>query len=113
MESLSLGLSPHGRLVLADEPDAPPLDAALAGHLRQVFERGSGHGLLLLGADEAGTALPPVLSYWREFGARYVTALCTRTAARISARRAGAAPSRTTNWSRIAFVAPPMTARSI
>ena len=30
----------------------------------------------VLGADEVGTALPPVLSYWREFGARYVTALC-------------------------------------
>jgi non-specific serine/threonine protein kinase len=31
---------------------------------------------LCLGVDEIGTALPPVLSYWREFGARYVTALC-------------------------------------
>jgi hypothetical protein len=38
--------------------------------------RGSGHGLLCLGADEVGTALPPVLSYWRELGARYVAALC-------------------------------------
>jgi hypothetical protein len=34
------------------------------------------HGLLYLGADEVGTALPPVLAYWREFGVRYVTALC-------------------------------------
>jgi non-specific serine/threonine protein kinase len=29
-----------------------------------------------LGADEVGTVLPSVLSYWREFGGRYVTALC-------------------------------------
>jgi len=28
--------------------------------------------------DEAATALPPVLGWWREFGARYVTALCTK-----------------------------------
>lgn len=49
----------------------------MAGRLRRAFERGPGHGLLVLGADETGTALPPVYSYWREFGARYITALCT------------------------------------
>ena len=38
--------------------------------------KGPGHGLLCLGADEVGTVLPPVLSYWREFAGRYVTALC-------------------------------------
>ena len=76
--SLALVLTPHGHLLLAQEADAPSLDAALAGRLRDAFERGSGHGLLRLGADEAGTALPPVYSYWREFGARYVTALCTQ-----------------------------------
>lgn len=31
---------------------------------------------MCLGVDEVGTALPSGLSYWREFGARYVTALC-------------------------------------
>ncbi len=36
------------------------------------FARGAGHGLLQLGAGEAGTALPPVFGYWREFGARFV-----------------------------------------
>jgi non-specific serine/threonine protein kinase len=44
--------------------------------LRKAFERGYGHGLLLLGAEEASTLLPPVFSYGREFGAHYVTALC-------------------------------------
>ena len=32
--------------------------------------------MLALGADHVGAALPPVLSYWRELGVRYVTALC-------------------------------------
>jgi len=80
MDSLSLvlTLTPHGRLVLSHDSGAPSLDAALARRLHEAFERGSGHGLLCLGADEAGAALPPVYSYWREFGARYVTALCTQ-----------------------------------
>src|SRR5450755_1811834 len=76
--SLALVLTPHGHLIVAQETAAPCLDAALAGRLLRAFERGSGYGLLQLGAEEAGTALPPVYSYWREFGARYVTALCTQ-----------------------------------
>jgi hypothetical protein len=65
------------------------------GSLAAAFERGSGHGLLLLGADEVGAALPPVLSYWREFGARYVTALCAQEETQCAClpRR------RTKNWS--------------
>jgi len=53
------------------------LEPALAQRLLGAFARGPGHGLLQLGAGEVGAPLPPVLSYWREFGARYVTALCT------------------------------------
>jgi non-specific serine/threonine protein kinase len=75
---LSLSLSPHGRLVLVHDPDAPQLDGALGDRLQHAFEHGSGHGLLLLGADEVRATLPPVFSYWREFAARYVTTLCTR-----------------------------------
>ena len=73
-----LCLTPHGRLVLVSDAGAQPLDAGLAERLQKAFERGSGHGLLLLGADEAGTTLPPVFAWWREFGARYVTALCAQ-----------------------------------
>jgi non-specific serine/threonine protein kinase len=91
-----LALTPHGRLVLFEDPDAPPLDAELAQRLRNAFERGSGHGLLQLGAAEAGAALPPVFSYWREFGAGYVTALCTQSDTRVPADR-------------LALAAPPMT----
>jgi len=72
-------LTPHGHLILSEDRDASALEPELARRLQNAFARGSGHGLLQLGASEVGVALPPVLSYWREFGARYVTALCTRS----------------------------------
>lgn len=74
----ALVLTPHGRLVLVDELGAPALDTALALRIHTAFHRGTGHGLLQLGAAEPAALLPPVFSYWREFGARYVTALCTQ-----------------------------------
>ena len=76
--SLAPALTPHGRLALIEAADAPPLESELAQRLRNAFERGPGHGLLQLGAAEAGAGLPPVLLYWREFGVAYVTALCTQ-----------------------------------
>ncbi len=62
MESVTLALvlTPHGHLVLAHEDGAPSLDGAIARRLQTAFERGSGSGLLWLGANEVGTALPPV-----------------------------------------------------
>ena len=70
-------LSPHGVLSLKPSVDATAaLGATRALALEKAFARGAGHGLLHLGAAEVGVALPPVLSYWREFGSRYVTALC-------------------------------------
>src|SRR6516162_9810347 len=71
-------LTPHGHLTLTEDHDAQPLDRELAQRLRDAFARGSGHGLLQLGAAEVGTVIPSVFSYWREFGARYVTAICTQ-----------------------------------
>ena len=75
---LTLCLTPHGRLLLAASDDAPALEPALGERIRQAFDRGAGHGLLRLGAAEVGQVLPPVFVYWREFGGRYVTALCSR-----------------------------------
>ena len=69
-------LTPHGLLMLRQTEEAPALEAEQGSRLEKAFVQGPGHGLLCLGADEVGTALPPVLSYWREFGAGYVTALC-------------------------------------
>jgi non-specific serine/threonine protein kinase len=98
-----LALTPHGRLALVEAPDAPPLDLELAQRLRSAFERGSGHGLLQLGAAEAGAPLPPAFSYWREFGAGYVTALCTRS-------DAGTVPvPPAAELDRLALAVPPMT----
>ena len=74
--TLALTLTPHGRLRLAPGEDSPSLDAELAERLLKAFERGSGHGLLQLGAGEVGKLLPPVLGYWREYGARYITSVC-------------------------------------
>ena len=69
-------LTPHGLLTLRQTEEALPLEPQQGLRLGKAFERGSGHGLLWLGANEVGTTLPPVFSYWRELGVRYVTALC-------------------------------------
>jgi len=87
---------------LVEEPGAPLLDAELAQRLRDAFARGSGHGLLQLGAAEAGAALPPVFSYWREFGAGYVTALRTQPETRVPAPPAA-------ELERLVLAVPPMT----
>lgn len=105
---LDLVLTPHGSLVLVEKSDAPTLDAALAQRLQDSFDRGPGHGLLRLGAAEAATALPPLYSYWREFGARYVTALCTQPdveAGRVRLR-VPRPPDEELEW--MAMGAPPM-----
>ena len=105
---LDLVLTPHGSLVLVQEPDAPSLDPSLAQRLRDAFDRGSGHGLLQLGATEAATPLPPVYAYWREFGARYVTALCTQqdAEARRDRLRVPRPPDEELEW--MVVGAPPM-----
>ncbi len=69
-------LTPRGLLILRPTEEALALESEQNSRLEKAFLRGPGHGLLCLGANEVGTALPPVLSYWREFGSRYVTALC-------------------------------------
>src|SRR5260370_39825358 len=52
------------------------LESGLADVLEKSFERGSGHGLLHLGAGEAGSVLPPSLAWWRDFGMRFIADLC-------------------------------------
>jgi superfamily II DNA or RNA helicase len=106
--TLTLTLSPHGHLVLAHEDGAPSLEAGLARRVRDAFDRGPGHGLLQLGADEAGTALPPVFSYWREFGARYVTALCTQPDVEVAQEKARVPAPSEQELSWMALAVPPM-----
>src|SRR5215218_4516555 len=80
MIRLGLRLTPHGRLVCEPVADAPGLDGAAPTRLAEAFARGSGDGLLQLGAGEVGQALPPAFAWWRDFAARYVASLCVRAA---------------------------------
>jgi superfamily II DNA or RNA helicase len=70
-------LTPHGSLRLDQAEDEFSLEDGLAERLEKCFARGSGHGLLQLGAGEAGTSLPLSLAWWRDFAIRFVTDLCT------------------------------------
>jgi non-specific serine/threonine protein kinase len=74
----SLALTPRGHLLFTGTNDAQqPAAAGLWRTLEGAFARGSGHGLLELGAREVGTALPADFSYWRDFAARLITTICT------------------------------------
>ena len=89
MVQFTLILTPHGALALTRADDGGVLDAGRSERLQRAFGRGSGHGLLSLGVDDAGAILPPVFSWWRDFGARFAASLLTsvQTAA-TSERRA-------------------------
>lgn len=76
MPRLGLRLTPHGHLLLEAAEDAPLLEEAMAHRLADAFGRGTGYGLMQLGAGEVGHPLPPVFVWWRDFAARYVGALC-------------------------------------
>ncbi len=63
------GLFPSGRIAVEAAVEAHPVSVA--------FARGTGHGLLHLGAAELGAALDPTLAYWRELGRQFVSAACS------------------------------------
>ena len=75
---LTLNLTPHGRLLLAHADDAAAFERQHAQALGEAFARGTGHGLLRLGACDVGKVLPADFGWWREFASRLVTALCAR-----------------------------------
>ncbi|MGO8787025.1 MAG: DEAD/DEAH box helicase [Terriglobia bacterium] len=102
-------LTPHGRLTLGAVAEGPALDPGLVQRLHDAFARGSGHGLLQLGASEVGTALPPVFSYWRELATRYVTALCTLSDAATDSSKAHVPAPPPGELEPLALAAPPMT----
>src|SRR4051794_6368095 len=76
MPKLGLRLTPHGRLSLEDHDDGPEIDAAASIRLIDAFARGTGYGLVWLGAAEVGRALPPLFVWWRDFAALYIGSLC-------------------------------------
>jgi superfamily II DNA or RNA helicase len=100
-------LTPHGALALKPAEETPAMEPALAARLERAFARGSGHGLLHLGAEEVGTALPPPLAYWRELGTRYVTALRSLPEIDEGATKPAVPPP--PELERMAAAAPPMT----
>jgi non-specific serine/threonine protein kinase len=107
--TIALQLTPRGHLQFGPEPDGPPLADALAERLAAAFARGAGHGLLHLGAAEVTTALPPLWAFWRDFAARYVTALtATQSAAPEDGEIAVPAPHALT-LETLCLDAPPMT----
>src|SRR4051794_16899731 len=73
----SLALTPRGRLLFAAARDDEAPTAFWRG-VQDAFERGSGHGLLELGARDVDAALPPDFSYWRDFTAQLITTICTQ-----------------------------------
>jgi hypothetical protein len=76
MSRIHLRLTPRGHLLLEEANDAPTLDDKVAARLASAFGRGTGHGLLQLGAGEIGQSLPPAFVWWRDFALRYVEAVC-------------------------------------
>jgi hypothetical protein len=109
MAQLAPVLSPHGVLLLKSSDEAEALDAARGSRLERAFGRGAGHGLLQLGAGEVGTGLPPSLAYWRDLGARYVTALCALPGLGEASTKPAVPSPREAELSTLAAAVPPMT----
>jgi hypothetical protein len=101
-------LTPHGVLALRRSGDGVALLPHLGAQLEATFARGSGHGLLSLGADQVGAALPAVFGYWREFGGRYVTALCALPGIAEGAAKGVVIPPDEGTLEQMAAAAPPM-----
>jgi non-specific serine/threonine protein kinase len=108
MQALAPVLSPHGVLSLKPSDGTTALDPQRSARIVQAFVRGSGHGLLCLGADEVGTSLPPSLAYWREFATRYVTALCALPGLDEAATKPAVGPPAEIELNRLAAAVSPM-----
>ena len=101
-------LTPHGVLTLRPSGDGASLESDLGSRLEKAFAKGPGHGLLCLGADEVATVLPPELSYWREFGGRYVTALCAFPGVSEGRAKPPVPAPANSELEQMAFAVPPM-----
>jgi superfamily II DNA or RNA helicase len=109
MTGLAPVLTPHGAVFIRRTDDDAGAALPHAAQLEARFRRGTGHGLLSLGADEVGTALPPVLTYWRDLATRYITAVCALPDIGASRSKPAVPPPAHDELDRIAAGAPPMT----
>src|SRR6266850_1478319 len=103
----SLTLTPRGHLLFTVADDVLQPSAGLSRSVERAFARGSGHGLLELGAAEVGTKLPADFSYWRAFAARFVTTICTYSD--LDAHDAPIPAPALCDLEALAQAAPPMT----
>jgi superfamily II DNA or RNA helicase len=101
-------LSRHGALSLRSSEDNAALEPQRVAAMEQAFARGSGYGLLYLGANEVGTNLPPALAYWRELATRYVTTLCALPGLDEARTKPAVAIPADTELERLAAASPPM-----
>src|SRR4051794_8908520 len=90
MPRLGLRLTPQRHILLEAAEDAPVLDDRIAERLAAAFARGTGHGLLQLGAGGGGQGVSPCLRWRRGVAARYGGARCRR--APCAASEAPSAP---------------------
>ena len=101
-------LTPQGRLVLQETAGGGQSPPVCPPSLDEAFARGPGHGLLRLGTDEVGSPLPVVLSYWRDFAARYVSALCALPDLSERISKPAVPPPPTAELQQTAAAVPPM-----
>jgi len=107
--TLDLAFSPAGRAYLEAghaETDSPT--PAVAQRIHQAFERGSGPGLLQLGAVELGSALPASLAFGRELGHLFMARL-TATPALAEDWATLDLPAPDAELEQLAAAAPPVT----
>jgi non-specific serine/threonine protein kinase len=95
MAGIGLRLTPHGRLVVENQDDAPGIDRATSIRLTEAFAQGTGHGLVRLGAAEVGQTLPPVFVWWRDCAATSARSACTRPARAEDGRKPPSVPAPT------------------
>src|ERR1700744_2009915 len=73
--SITLSITPHGRLFVEESADAPPLTDAAANRIARAFEGSLARGLLHLATVELQAHLPPTFAFARDFARDYLTRL--------------------------------------
>ncbi len=84
MMTAELAFTPSGRITVSQaesdgERSREPRDGTADRHLAQVlkaFESSPAEGLFALATQRIDTAWAPSFGYWRDFAARYLSALC-------------------------------------
>jgi superfamily II DNA or RNA helicase len=85
---IGLRLTPRGHLLAEPAHDSAELDRSVAIRVTKASARGSGDLLLQLGGGEVGQPLPAAFTWWRNFAARYVAALCLHASSENGVRSA-------------------------